>query len=389
MLLVWTTTAISHFSDIGSSLNKTNDVVVIGAGIIGCAIANRLAGAGFHVTVIDQAQPCLEASWAAAGMLAPHAEMAHSIAAPLHRLMLESNKLYPGFIHDLLQETGMEIGFQQHGSLMVARGYQESRLLAGIFERALAAGIPAEVLTAEEVRQRQSHLAANIETGVFFPGDSHVDNRMLCKSLLTAAGNRGVEFNFDTPVVNFKKKSGRIAAALTPSGLVQADTFIITAGAWSGNILKSLGLEISLRPIRGQMVELAVEPQFLLPLIHSSNCYIVPWSGGRTLVGATMENVGFDKTVTADGVKHLLDAATSVVPALGKSSVTRMWAGLRPDTSDNLPILGRTHISNLILATGHFRNGILLAPITAQLISELVTGQESSFALSPFRADRF
>ena len=164
---------------------------------------------------------------------------------------------------------------------------------------------------------------------------------------------------------------------------------LCAGGSWSGAILASAGLNVPVRPVRGQIVELSVRPQFLRQLLHTGKCYLTPWPDGRTILGATMEKVGYDKTVTAGGVNALLAAATDLAPDLGAAAITNTWAGLRPDTSDNLPVLGRTPLKNLVLATGHFRNGILLTPVTAQLILELLTGKPLSHALEPFSVERF
>lgn len=364
------------------------DIVIIGGGIIGLSIANQLAEAGKKVTIIEKGNPGEEASAAAAGMLAPMAETAHSIPAVLAKLFEESHALYPDFVKDLQEETGIQIGYQTSGSIIVASDYQEASLLAGMLERCLKNGKKVEEFPPDLLKTKQPGLSGSIEAALYFPQDHYVNNRALIKALLRRAAQLEVEILTGTQVTSFKIRDAKIESVLLPLGEISGEIYINCAGAWAATIGGLYNMP-PVRPIRGQLLQLRARPQKLTHLIHSSECYIVPWPDGRILIGSTLENVGFNKTVTADGIHRLLVAALKIAPCLKSAVFEKAWAGLRPDTSDNLPILGKTEISNLIMATGHFRNGILLAPITAKLISELILDGEPSSLLSPFNISRF
>ncbi len=363
------------------------DVVIIGGGIIGCAIANQLATHGFKVAVLEKGELGQEASSAAAGMLAPFAEAAHSVPKALADLFEASHAMYSDFVAGLEAETGIQIGHQRNGSLLLATDYQEAKMLAGLLERQLAAGTTIESLTCGELTRLQPGLSPEVQSALFFREDQHINNRRLVKALVTSAVARGVTFLTGTPALEVVVEGTKVRAIRTPMEEIACHTAINCAGAWSGNIGP---VPPAVRPIRGQIVELQLRPQFLQHLVHAAGCYVVPWPDGRTLVGSTMENVGYCKTVTAGGILDLLSAAARVIPKLKSATLQQTWAGLRPDTSDNLPILGRTRIANYIMATGHFRNGILLTPLTAELISKLVISEKASLPqLAPFSPERF
>jgi len=311
-----------------------NKVVIIGGGIIGCSLANELVERGHKVIVLEAGKLCKESSWAAAGMLAPFAELAHSVPESLHKLMLKSYYLYSDFVKNLESETGVQTNFRETGSLMLAMDFQESKLLAGLLERVAESECKVEEFTAAQIQKMQSGLNPKIESGLFFPEDKYVNPQLVCKALIKKASKAGVLFRSSAQVSELKTESGKISEIIVNEEPLEADAFVVTAGAWTGSLLKSLDLKITTRPIRGQIVELEVAPQRFNQLIHTSGCYIVPWPDGRTLVGATMENVGFDKRVTAEGLNYLLETSTKAVPALKIASVKRSWSGLRPDTFD-------------------------------------------------------
>lgn len=363
------------------------DVVIIGGGIIGCAIANQLARHSLKVVVLEKGELGQEASAAAAGMLAPFVEASHSVPPALRGLFEASHAMYADFVARLEHETGINVGHQKQGSLLVANDYQEAKMLAGILERQLTAGATIESLSSDELHARQPGLSPDVQSALFFPNDQHVNNRRLMKALVASGVARGVTFLTGTPALDVIVEGAKVKAIRTPVEEIACHTAINCAGAWSGNMGP---VSAPVRPIRGQIVELEVRPQFLRHLVHAAGCYVAPWPDGRTLIGATMENVGYSKTVTAGGILELLSAASKTIPKLKNAKFQQAWAGFRPDTSDNLPILGRTHVSNYIIATGHFRNGILLTPVTAELISELVmTGKPCLPQLKPFDPARF
>lgn len=370
-------------------MKSSSDVIIIGAGIIGCSIAYRLAKAGLKVTVIERNQPGQEASWAAAGMLAPNAEVMHSTPPALTELLAASHAIYPDFVRELENETGMEIGFESTGSVVVAKDYEEARVLAGLFERQIEKGIEVQELSSKKLHVLEPDLAETTHVGLFFPRDYFVNSRNLVAALVKAAVENGANFLNNMPVTKLEFENNVIKGVRVRGEVISGGTVINSAGCWAGSVRSRNQISLPVRPIRGQIVELANKPQSLCHLIHSTGCYIVPWPDGRVLVGSTLENVGFNKEVTGEGVQQLLSAAIQIIPKLASAPIKAFWAGLRPDTPDNLPILGKIQFSNYIIATGHFRNGILLAPITAELISDLVISGKTSFSLEPFRPERF
>ncbi|MFQ5604733.1 MAG: glycine oxidase ThiO [bacterium] len=370
-------------------MKPTSDVIIIGAGLIGCAIAHRLASSGLQVTVVEKGQPGEEASRAAAGMLAPQAEDAHGLQNDMNEFCFASHALYPEFVEQIAEESGLHVGYQTSGSIYAASDYTEAKMLAGLFERQIRAHKKAEELTPTQLKTVEPALADSAETAVFLPDDHFVNNRQLLTALVTAASRKKVKFLSNTPVLALEIQKDKVDGVHIPGGILRGHKIIIAAGSWSGLIDCRERIVLPVRPIRGQIVCLQVKPQPLRHLIHSSGCYLVPWPDGRILVGSTVENVGYNKQVSAEGVQQLLHSALKIIPALASATVADMWAGLRPDTPDNLPILGETALDNLLVASGHFRNGILLAPLTAKLIAELIVSGKTSLSLQPFRADRF
>ncbi|MFQ5865160.1 MAG: glycine oxidase ThiO, partial [bacterium] len=338
----------------GKNIKTSSDIIVIGAGIIGCTIAYRLAKEGLRVMVIERGQPGEEASRAAAGMLAPHAEAAHGLQGPLSELCHASHALYPEFVAELEEESGAKIGYQTNGSIFVAADFKEAQALAGLLERQHSADRQAEELSAKQLRDLEPELAEDIQVGVYLPNDHQVDNRKLMSALVSATARQDVQFLTGSPVIGLEFKRTRVVGVRIPERTLSGGTIINAAGCWAGQVDRTTRLTLPIRPIRGQMVCLEKQPQPLHHLIHSTGCYLVPWPDGRILVGSTLENVGYNKEVTAHGIQQLLDAALKVVPSLESARIREVWAGLRPDTQDNLPILGTTSISNLIMATGHF-----------------------------------
>ena len=370
-------------------MKSSSDIIVIGGGIIGCSIAYRLAQQGAKVTVIEKGQPGEEASKAAAGMLAPQAEAAHGLHDPMAELCFASHALYPDFVAELEEVSGIRIGYQTTGSIYVAADFKEAQVLAGLLERQLKAGRPAEEISPQQLGEMEPALTHQIETAIYLPNDHHVNNRQLMRALVAAASQCGVEFIPHTPALGLEFKGERSVGVRLPGRIISGDTIINAAGCWAGLVDSGNRIQLPVRPIRGQIVCLQQQPQPLRHLIHSSGCYLVPWPDGRILVGSTVENVGYNKEVTAKGMQQLLEAAIKVAPDLASAAIQDVWAGLRPDTPDNLPILGTTAIPNLIIASGHFRNGILLAPITAKLIADLIITGHTSISLDLFRPGRF
>jgi glycine oxidase len=360
----------------------TTDVVVIGGGLIGCAIAFELAGLGRQVTVLDQSLPARAASWAGAGMLSP---LGHRTKKPaLEALMRASRAAYPTLLERILESTGSAVEFGAPGKIEVAFAPQEAARLETLRKEAgVHALSPAEALHLEPA------LNPAIIAASHFPEDAFVDNRTLGEALWHAAAHRGVVFRLGDPALSLRTTRNRVTSVQLANSRIAARSIVIAAGAWSARI-DGMPRPLPVVPVRGQMIALHWMPQKLHSMLESERCYLIPRAGGRVLVGATIEHVGFDPRTSAAGIQALLGGALELVPALAEADVREVWTGFRPGTPDDLPILGADpDIEGLFYATGHYRNGILLAPITGTVIAELIEGRKPSFVLADFRPDRF
>jgi glycine oxidase len=358
------------------------DVAVVGGGLIGCSIARELSIRGLDVVLVERQRPGAEASSAAAGLLAPQSEAARP--DPFFDLALESRSLYPSWIAELTAETGLETGYRQCGILRFSFqgdpwdefGWQAS------------AGHSVEVLGPEAIASRtQRRAAPAIRKALFFDQDAIVDSARLTEAVALSAERRGVRVLGETAVRRFLVEGGACRGVETDRGRVEAPRVVNAAGAWAG-FDRGLPFQIPVQPVRGQMVELMLAGSDLPTVVQSDDVYLVPRPGGSVLAGATVEHVGFRKEVTAAGVAGIVSAAIAVLPDLGGAQFVRAWAGLRPGTPDGWPILGPSPLAGLFLATGHFRNGILLAPVTALRLADAVIGAASP-DFSAFAVERF
>jgi glycine oxidase len=360
------------------------DAVVIGGGLIGSSIALRLAHAGMQVTVFDRGPAGREASSAAAGMIAPQAEkMGSPDFADLCRL---SHRMYPEFAAEIEALSDQKVNYRRDGTLLLAMDDEQSREL-GEIERHAAPGT-VERLDSKAAGRRAPGLASDVGGALFLSGDHWVDNERLTRAVIKAAQSQGVTFRENTPVQRLRVRHDRVEGIETDADRVDAGEVILTAGCWSGRLAATAGIEIPMEPCRGQMLEFELDSA-LAVVVRAGHRYLVPREGNVVVVGTTAEYVGFDAVVTAEGIAEMLQAALCFAPFLGKGRFRRAWAGLRPDTADHLPVLGRCGIDGLIFATGHFRNGILLAPVTARLIADVVANRSTSPLLESFGAERF
>ena len=365
---------------------ETADIVIVGGGLIGASIAFRLAQAGRKVTVVDRGEPGREASSAAAGMLA--AQMGMEKADALSELRLESRKIYPEFVREIEDASGTKIEYHARGMLEVARSEQDLEGLGEKFTLQKKHGLAVEKLAAGDICGRGAGLDPAVRGGLFFPEDHWLDNEALSLGVVQAARNVGARFFPQTEIHKAELTGGSLKELASATRRFSADHYVLAAGCWSGELTKNLGLHVPVHPSRGQMMEFQSDRK-VEHAIWEGHCYVVPREGGRLLVGATIEDAGFDKSVTAAGLEKILSTVIGYAPWLREARFRRAWAGLRPDSADHWPILGKGRISNLVFATGHFRSGILLAPITARLISELILDGSVSHPLYAFRPDRF
>lgn len=375
-----------------TSSTKAPDVIVIGAGLIGCSIAFRLAQAHLSVTIVERSEPGAEASGAAGGMIAPQGEMI--TPGPFFDLCTSSRDLYPDFVSEIKDLTGEDVGYHREGTLLVALTDNERSESETIYRAQKALNLPIEFLDGDMVRKRVSGLSSEIQCGLFVQGDHWLDNMRLTSVLADACRRLGVDFRCGKAVSKLKLKNSRVESVeLEPGPTGPAETlsggqFVLAAGAWSSELVEPLGINLSVLPCHGQIIEFEtpVDPPLV---VRAGHHYLVPRPPGRLIAGTTAEYVGYEKTVTAEGLQSIIEGVARFAPFVKKLRFRSAWAGLRPDTADHLPILGRGEVENLYFATGHFRNGILLAPATAGLITELILTGSTSQLIDAYRPTRF
>lgn len=364
-------------------------VVIIGGGVMGCAAANELSRRGVRVTVLERSVPGAEASSAAAGILGAQVE-SHR-AGPMTELALLSRKLYPALVKDLEAVSGVSIGYRRSGVLKVA--YQAGELTR--WQRELAwqtrAKLPLARLSRAALRRQEAALSPELSGALWFEADATLEPRALLSALRISAEKRGAEFRSGSFVKRIAEHSGRaVGVELDDGSLVPGSHVVLAAGSWTSLLANSEHESKMPRvvPARGQIVELKTSAPLLDAVVFGPDCYLVPRADGRLLIGSTLEFVGFRREVTAGAVAKLLAAAIRLVPALADAELSASWSSFRPYTSDELPLLGPSATEGLILMSGHYRNGILLAPISAQIVAGCVLGEKPPLALAPFAPNR-
>jgi len=361
------------------------NVVIVGGGVMGCAIGLRLAQAGASVTVVERSAPGAEASSAAAGVLAPQLEA--EAPGPFLELCLRSRALYPALAEELQSLSGINIEYRPTGALQVAFTEDLAPRFQAMVAWQKAIGLRAELLAAADALRVEPNLSPRVAVAVHLPDDHQVDNRLLVRALWLSASRAGVAFRIGS-VRSVAAEGDRATGVDVDGEALRSDAVVIAAGSWS-SLVQGSGIPTrAVRPMRGQMVQLQADPSLLGSILIDEHSYLVPRSDGRILAGTTFELAGYEKRVTAEGVKTILDHALELCPKLAQAPIGDIWAGLRPYTDDRLPILGAGPLRGLFLATGHFRTGILLAPITAKLISQAVLGQKTAADLKPFAFQR-
>lgn len=338
-------------------------VVVVGGGLIGLACAWRLVGDGWRVTLLDAAAETREASWAAAGMLAPHNEADE--AGPLWHLGCASLERWPSFLGGLAVAPEA-VGFRDHGSLIPVLDDSDAREVARRAGFLAAAGIPITEIVGGALRHREPALGPQVRSALLLPG-SCVAPRAVALVLRDRCVRDGVVVRFSSPVAHV---TGR-QVSMADGTEIQADQVVLACGAWTPDLAQATGIRLAGVPVKGQMLRFAAGDGLFGRFIHSRHAYLVPRPGQGVVVGATMVETGFAKDEDVGAIAALAAGARRLVPALAGIPVAETWTGLRPRLDHGLPIIDR-HDSGLVVATGHFRNGILLAPITADLVADLV-----------------
>jgi glycine oxidase len=366
------------------------DVVVVGGGVAGLAVARELGHRGLDVVVVERGQPGEEASHAAGGMLAPQAEADRD--DEFFRLQCAGRDLYPTFAQDLRDETGCDIELDRTGTLYLAFTEEDERELERRYEWQRRAGLCVERLTGEEALGLEPSLSARVRLALHFPLDWQVENRRLVIALLASSKASGVRVWANAPATALDVEAGCVVGVRVLNAYLSAPAVVMAAGAWSSRIplvmprgagrpatVESAPHEHpQIEPVRGQMLcfnprGLSLQPLRHGHVVYTRRGYVVPRRDGRILAGSTTERVGFQKTVTAGGVQTILASALEISPALAGLELSEMWAGLRPAAADEWPVIGASReVRGLFYATGHYRNGILLAPLTGRLIAGLV-----------------
>ncbi len=370
-----------------ASSHQAASVVIIGGGVMGCAAAHELSRRGVQVTVLERAVPGAEASSAAAGILGAQVESHHP--GPMTDLSLLSSKLYPALVKDLEQVSGVSIGYRRSGVLKVAYAASDVTRLQRDVAWQARAKLPLAKLSRAAVLAREPALSKELAGGLWFEADATLDPRALLSALRIAAEKRGAVFRSGSFVKRIAEEGGRaVGVELDDGSVVPGSHVVLAAGSWTSLLTGSENKTPRVVPARGQIVELRTSAPLLQSIVFGPDCYLVPRADGRLLIGSTLEFVGFRREVTAGAVAKLLSAAIRLVPALAEAELSSSWSSFRPYTADELPLLGPSSTPGLILMSGHYRNGILLAPISAQIVARCVLGEKPPLDLTPFSPSR-
>ncbi len=369
---------------------KTYDVVIVGGGIIGGSIAFDLAGRNLRVAVLDRQELMREASWAAAGMLSPAPDCPSAI--PLLPLGRASLSLYPKFVGAVEDASGERTGFRTGGALEVICHGDAERELSTLVALHHGLGLACEPLPLDEARLMEPALGRDARAAAFLPDECSVEPRALTAAVLAAAASAGAALCPGVEATSLVLEANKCIGVKTLAGeIIHAAQVVLAAGCWSSQILEAAPYAPTL-PVRGQMAALRHSGRPIRHVLRSERGYLVPRgeeSPQTVVVGSTIENAGFEKRVTSGGIEKILSAANELAPELAKAEIIETWCGLRPGTPDQLPILGPVEIEGLVFATGHYRNGILLAPVTAKLIGEWIAERRKSLDWEAFSPMRF
>ena len=365
----------------------TSQVVVVGAGVIGCAVAHELARRGASVRVVDRRDVGQGATQASAGVLAPYIT-AHAGSALLD-LGARSLELYDEFVARAVEDSGSTVQYVRHGTLELALDERQAELLAQVAETYRGLGAVAEYVDREAVLDLEPQLSGQVRAALSVQQHGFVGASDLTHALRRAAGAHGVTFMPATTVTRISSHGDGVNVE-TPNDVLSSDAVILAAGSWSGQVGAEDEGKIPLKPVRGQLLQLEWPTSPLERVVWTDRCYLVPWTDGSVLVGATVEDVGFDERATVAGVQELIEMTCNLVPNARKAWFQGVRVGLRPGTLDHLPVVGPSErLPGLFYATGHFRNGVLLAPLTAQVAADYVLEGQRDPAIDVMSLSRF
>lgn len=366
------------------------EVLIIGGGVIGLSIARELHKKGARRIVLVEKGVCgEESSWAAAGMLGPQAEA--DAGGAYFEMMLSSRDLYPALAAELEDETGVDVELDRAGTLYLAFSDDDIHRLRSRFEWQTKAGLPVELLSADEARRAEPFASPDIRETLFFPSDWQIENRKLLAALRRYAELNDIQIVENTTAERIIVENGLVTGVETPGGNITAGQTVLATGAWTSLIkLGQSEFPVTVEPVRGQIIAFQTAKRLFDHVVYSRSGYIVPRADGRILAGSTSENVGFDKTLTDSAALALREMASEIAPNIAGLTIADHWSGLRPCASDGLPVLGSiAGADRLTIATAHYRNGILLAPLTARIVAEKLIDGVDSPAFTAFGPDRF
>jgi glycine oxidase len=371
-------------------------VIIVGGGVIGLSIGWQLAKVGCGVSIYERNYAGRSASWSAAGMLAPLAEV-HFEEKALLQLGNLSLQLYPEWVEALEADSGMSVGYRTEGTLIVGLDQDDARELKHLYESQQFLNLPCKWLTGTEAREIEPLLSPKVTAAIFSPSDHQVDNRLMVEALILAYRRAGGNLYENMPVEKIEIRDAKARGVWVEGVLAKGDIIVLAAGCWSNEIEGLPGIvKPPLRPVKGQILALQMEAGVILQKVirtirakYLTDVYLAPKNDARLVIGATNEEMGFDTRLTAGGLFELLRGAWEAVPGVYDLPIVETWTGLRPGSRDNAPILGETAVENLVMATGHYRNGILLAPVTAREIASLVLTGQTSEVIAPFQLSRF
>ncbi len=363
-----------------------HDVIVLGGGIIGCALAEELARHGQRGVGLERGRTGQEASPAAAGILS--AQMDLPRPGPFFDLCQAARRMYPRWVEHLERRAGLPVGYHVDGILYLAMTSREEHAMEHQARWQKKAGLRVEPWSPKEVRRHEPAVDGKVKRGFHFPTEAQVDNVALMRALAMAARKAGVEVREAQAVRRLLLRGGRVHGVETDHGTLESPVVVNCLGSWAA-MGGAFPLPLAIEPARGQMLAFRGPRRLVRHAVMSERAYVVQRRDGRLLVGSTVERVGFEKSLTLEGIHGILDGLRQFTGGLDQCVFLEAWAGFRPCTSDRLPLLGATTVEGLFVATGHFRHGILLAPITAHLMAELILRGRASLNLAPFSPARF
>ena len=369
-------------------MKKTFDVAIIGGGINGSSIAYQLSKLGKKVVIIEKNHLACEASSAAAGMLAAQAEIEQD--GPFFQLALKSQAMFSALSNELLEITGIDIEFVRKGMIKIAETEQIAKEVQQqtVFQRNWDPEI--QWLDSHSIRELEPSLSPNVAGGMYLPNDGHVQPAKLSKAFAMAAKQFGATILENTEVLSFNYENDRVNGVKTTVGNIHCNQVVLANGAWAAKLMHETGLDLSVYPVKGECFSVKADTLIINRTIFSDKrCYLVPKRSGEIFIGATQVDNTFDKRVTPSGIATLVERASQLVPEIKDAPWERVWAGLRPQTEDGLPYIGEHPLwKGLFIAAGHYRNGILLSPVTGTLVADLLEGRPDENLLSAFRLDR-